>query len=504
MNRRMIADAVRRGVFETFEQDPYVALAEELKATLKQLDEKYGSVVTPLRERFERLDAHQREVDEGLRSARAEAAEVLGQFAEAKQRLDGLEAAKAALEAQLEEFTRSGQIVSGAPDASALAEQMAEVEWIREMRAYVKNPAAERAGIHRFGDESAPTPGDVAEVRLYHAAYGRYLRGGVANLHQLRGGMPEETFAVGSSLYHPSFGFAVPVTYTGRMMAELFTYGSFRSDALVRMAVGNVVHLMFTAGKVTVTVGNDRLPYNPGDLPEGYDVQYGVDKWQATVSMTSDTIEDVQNLPGFLAMQAGARWAEVEGDKHVNGNGANQPLGVLSTAKADTAITSLDKDEEPIGTIKAVKSGVAAAIHNTSSTAAGYAASPLAHAIWNLHGRYRPRAKIYMNRITYATYLTLVDGDGQYLMPPSMREPGGMMLFGYPVSINDHFPDIAANAYPAMVADLRNGYEIADRRGMMTLVDPFSDKPNTEYTFTWRSGGRPADTRAIRLIKCAA
>ena len=484
-------------LYEQLEPDPYVELANDIKANLKKLEDTHGEAVTGLRERFEKLDENQRDTDEGLKRAKKDAADAVAEASKALELLAAAEKRQSELETQVEEFTRGGGFGGQAPDEETLA----EADHMRELAPMVANPDAPLAEVRRFGDEAPLDAAATQNVVRYRAAYGRFLRGRQPNFIQLQGAMPDETFSVGSQMYNPSYGFMVPVTYTNRMIKELFTHGTIRGDALVRNAVGNVVHLMYTAGKTTITIGNENLPYEVGDIPEGFDIQYSVDKWQCTVSLTSDVVEDVRSLPSFLASQAGMRYAEVEADKHIHGTGVNQPLGLLSTPKTDVDIGSLDKSEEPLGTIKAVKSGVANALHSTTTTAAGYAVNPFAHAIWNLHGRYRSRAKIYMNRLTYVDVLTMVDGDGQYLLPTSIRDPGGFRILGHMVVINDHLPDIGNGAYPVIVGDLRQGYEIADRRGVMALIDPYTDKPRIEYTYTWRSGGRPADTRALRLIK---
>ena len=493
--------------FERLEADPSARLATEIRTELGRLESNYGQAVTELRTKYEALDAHRATTDEGLEAAKRDAADAAAKLSEALAKLEGADRAQKALELQIEEFTRSGLTVPGAAgDERAQAELLQEHAHLVSMREFLANNPTEHRmpSLHVFGDEDPPSPADITEVRRYRAGYQRYLRARESNFRALSGTMPDETFAVGSSAWHPSFGFAVPVTYTNRMIQELFTAGTLRGLALVRGAVGNTVHLMHISGKVAMSVGNEHTAYTPGELPQGFDIQYGVNKWVATVSLTSDTLEDVPDLAGFLATQAGARYAELEGDKHINGTGVDQPLGILQTPKSDNAIDALTKTEAPIGTIKAVKSGQAAAIHDTSKAAAGYNFNPIVHAIYNLHGRYRPRAVIMLNRLSYATVLLMRGDDGQYMLPVSVRDSGAMSIFGHRVVINDHMPDIAANAYPVLVGDLSQGYEIADRRGMMALIDPYSSKPDVEYTFTWRSGGRPADTRALRLIKCAA
>ena len=465
-----------------------------------QTGEKFNKSLTDLRAEFEAAqksgNADAADVKAKLEKFSVEFGDTAKLMQELQQKSEAEAKAREELEAKIVELERKG-IASATDDADYIRDAM--------HLAAMQDEVAGKKTI-RFADDVAALP-TAKEVKLADAAFMRYLHGGQ---RELDSNMPAETFAVGSGLFNPSFGIMIPATYTGRIISELYTAGSLRGLALMRTVGSDSVKLMRFSGKTTVRVGRELQDWSAGDLPKGYNIEYPVVDYASTVPLHPNTIEDSQfGLVDFLTGEARMAINETEALHHVMGDGVQKPVGFLTLEKDDTAIGSVSKTESDFGKIRAVNTGNATGVgHGTASNAA-FAYNPLIAAFASMHSRYRGNARIIMNRLTFSEYARLRDADGNYLMgvAPAMDAKmagGAMSILGAPVVINDHMPDVGANNYPVAIADWMQAYEIADRRGISMLVDPYSSKPDVEYTITHRSGGRPADTRAIRLLKCAA
>jgi len=475
--------------------------SENLAELIGKAETQLAESVTAAREEFRKgvdtLTADQREKFDKFESDIADAAaEVSKLAAAAKEETERREE----LEAKVVELSRVA--VGGVgDDDDMLAARIA----LTQLRGEV---AGKPTRI--YGDETASELATAEDVKAADAAFNRYVAGGERDFNALQGRMPENTFAVGSGIFAPSYGIAVPAHMSGRIIGELYTYGSLRGLALVRSGVqGDSVKLMRFVGKTSVKVGREVTDWSPGDLPKGYNIEYPIADWSSTTSLHRNVIEDAAfDVQGFLRQEATMALGETEAEYHITGDGDQKPLGIMTLSKTDVDATGDVAGEAAFGTVKAVKTGAAGAVgHGTASNDA-FGFNPALAAVNGLHSRYRMNSTWLMSRTAYARFAMVRDADGNYLMPMSeqlVREGGGLSLVQRPVRINDHMPALANNAYFAAIADWMQAYEIADRsRAMFALVDPYTDKPNVEITLARRSGGRPADTRAIRLLKASA
>ncbi len=463
-------------------------VGEELNKSISDIQTEVNQLKTSgtlAADQVEKLESMKTEVGESAK-ALSEASEKLQAL---EKRLDEQEALAQKLKSQ------------GAAGTSGDADYRKAAAHLAEMRAELSG-----AKTHLFGDESDENLPSADEVLRHETAFLRYASQSKSKeLGQVN--MPEETLAVGSSLFNPSFGIAIPASMTGRMIGELYEFGSLRGLALERTVGSGSVKLMRFSGKVGLAVGNENVSWDAGDLPKGYDVSYPVVDWVATISLNRDTVEDAQfGLVDFLSNEARSAYGEKEAEYHITGDGVQKPTGILTIPTTDVSVGSLTKRETDFTKVTTVKSGVSAKLGHDTATNASYGLNPLIKMVNSLHNRYRTGATFLMNRLTFSEVVQMRDTDGNYYVNPLTMAgaPGNLRILGYPVRINDNMPDLAANSLSVAVGDWSQAYEIADRRGVFMLVDPYSNKPNIEYSFHWRSGGRPADTRAYRLLKAAA
>lgn len=210
---------------------------------------------------------------------------------------------------------------------------------------------------------------------------------------------------------------------------------------------------------------------------------------QATQTALDDICFDVE---GWLAQEIAAEFAVMENRAFTSGDGQNKPKGLLAY---DTAATK--DDTRAFGTLQFIKSGAAA----TLGEAPGDVLIDLITALKTGH---LTGARFMMNRTTLAAIRKLKDNDENYLWQPGLQQGTPSLLLGYPVTVNDDFPDIGANAFPIAFGNFANAYAVVDRIGIRMLRDPYTNKPMVGFYSTKRVGGMLKDSEAVKLIKCSA
>jgi hypothetical protein len=77
-------------------------------------------------------------------------------------------------------------------------------------------------------------------------------------------------------------------------------------------------------------------------------------------------------------------------------------------------------------------------------------------------------------------------------------------LLGYPVTEDDNFADVGANAYPLAFGDFKKAYTIAEKPGLVVnLRDPYTNKPYVLFYMVKRVGGGVTNFEAFKVLKVA-
>ena len=308
-------------------------------------------------------------------------------------------------------------------------EEMAEdLAYIEQMRATVSGGKAE----HIFADtEKADL---TAETLMRHkAGYERYVRSTVRDLAKLESSMPSETFAVANSLFHPSFGFSIPV-YKGRTFQQIFTPGSMRECAMLQTVQGNTASLMYVSGKCTVTIDNQVSDLSDmGEIPELSEMAYRIVDWAVNFPINRNAITDsTYPIVSWITEQGAMARSEAEAKAHIQGTGAVK--GLIGGVKKAAGKTTPNMTEEPFGTVRVFKSGTNGKISSPNKGDAGYAFNVVNNALHSLHPRFRPNAKIIMARTTQALFSQLTNEDGTYFMEMNKNGTGS----AYDTRYSDH------------------------------------------------------------------
>jgi HK97 family phage major capsid protein len=212
----------------------------------------------------------------------------------------------------------------------------------------------------------------------------------------------------------------------------------------------------------------------------------------AMPAATQTLLDDAAiNIEQWLADEVSTTFAEQEGAAFINGNGVNQPRGLLSYEKVANASYAWGK----LGfTITGGASGFA-------SSAPGDA---IVRTYYSLKAGHRNGASWLISDGVMGSIATMKDGDGTYLFK-APQLPGEMgTLMGKPVLTDDNMDALAADKFPIAFGNFQRGYVIADRTGVRVLRDPYTAKPYVLFYTTKRVGGGVQDFEAIKLVKVAA
>jgi len=191
-----------------------------------------------------------------------------------------------------------------------------------------------------------------------------------------------------------------------------------------------------------------------------------------TIVLSRKMWEDVGGQA--IAQEAAGAFRVNEGIAFLNGTGVGQPEGLLTN-----------------GNIAAINGGDASLLtYDGLVTLTGA-----------LSGLYWNTATLAMNSNTLATVRKLKDSNGQpVLKDPAFGQPP--TIFGRPVAIFPHMPDIASGTTPIIFGDF-SYYMIADRTPLALLIDQYSGKPSVIFDFVRRIGGQAINGAAFKKLLIA-
>ena len=205
----------------------------------------------------------------------------------------------------------------------------------------------------------------------------------------------------------------------------------------------------------------------------------------ASQTLLDDSVVDIEQ---WLADEVQTEFAAQESSAFINGDGINQPAGLLSNAITDDSVRTGNE----LGYIATGVDG-------------GFPASDpsdiLLDLLYSVKQAYRANGRFLLNRSVLGQLRKFKDADGNYLWQPSTQAGEPARLLGYPVAEAEDMPGIGIGAHAIAFGDFKRGYLIVDRVGVRILRDPFSAKPFVLFYTTKRVGGGVQDFEAIKFLK---
>lgn len=121
-----------------------------------------------------------------------------------------------------------------------------------------------------------------------------------------------------------------------------------------------------------------------------------------------------------------------------------------------------------------------------------------------LKSAYRRNARWLFNRFTEGELMKLKDANENYILQPKAAIGEEPLLLGYPITISDAMPDMAADSLSLAFGDFKRAITIQVRPGLYIVRDNVTAYPNIYLNFSKRYGLMLRDSRAIKVMKFAA
>lgn len=190
---------------------------------------------------------------------------------------------------------------------------------------------------------------------------------------------------------------------------------------------------------------------------------------KATQSLIDDSEVNIEN---WLAERVADSFIKLENEAFVAGDGTNKPNGFLLNAK-----------------IEKIDAGSAVNVEM------------LMKLINSLDEGYIANASFIMNRKTLSLIQGLKDEEGRFIWNQSLADPLQQTIFGIPVIISSHMPDVEKDKLAIALGDFKSAYKIVDRTGINLMRDPYTEKPFVKFYAVKRVGGDVVNPSAVKLAK---
>lgn len=358
-------------------------------------------------------------------------------------------------------------IIDGAAGRSLEDEEVERYETLEGQlkRLQKSDEIAKRQAAYRSVTRSAVVTGIAPKADDgLERAFNHYLRTGQANadIVQLRA-QGEGTASEG--------GYMVPDGFRTKLVERMKAFGGI-AEVVENITTSTGQSLPWPTVDDTANVGE--IVAEGGTFASGADLVFGTAdlgayKYMAgggsnlplrvSVELLQDAAFDVE---GLVTRKLGERIARIQSTHLVTGTGSGQPLGIVYG-----------------------KTGVQAAANNALTYA------DLLNFVHSVDPAYREGARWAFNDTTLQLIRGLLDADGRPLVKGSTEgvanSPGADTLLGYPVTIDQAFPNRTAGSATinyGVFGNLSEGYVKRNVRDVQLIVNPWTRAANGQIEFT--------------------
>jgi len=191
---------------------------------------------------------------------------------------------------------------------------------------------------------------------------------------------------------------------------------------------------------------------------------------------TQSIIDDSEiNIESWLAERLIDSFVRLENEAFITGDGTNKPKGLLKDTKVEAIAAGTEVTPEML--LKLINS---------------------------LEEGYLANASFLMNRGTLSAIQSLKDTTGRFIWQQSLTDPLKQSVFGVPIVISSHMPEIGADSLSIAIGDFKSAYKIVDRSEINLIRDPYTDKPFVRFYSVKRVGGDVVNPLAVKFAKFSA
>lgn len=383
-------------------------------------------------------------------------------------------------------------ILDEAGDAPLSDTQVAEIDRLESEIRGINKTIEIRARAAAYQTVTSPVitagaPVPDAQVRAFET----YLRGGTPDPKLLTRAQSEGVGSQG--------GYLVPAGTRDKLVECLYSFGGL--SAVVEeytSATGETV----TWPTISDGTSDAAIAARAGITPENSEFTFGGDlvfgeaalsayKYTTTgpnsdpLRVSVELLQDAKyNVEDIIAKHFANRIGRAQARHWATGNGVGQPQGILTQTAEVELVTA-----------------------NTFANAAnGYA--KLLEIEAALDSAYLPNARWVFNRVVWNQIRAIVDADGRPLIQANNEagiggKVGNYTLLGYPVTIDESFPDPAQNVNFMVFGDVRSGYVIRRVGAIHVVVNPWTraEFGQVEFTAWERADGLIQDACAFVTVK---
>lgn len=284
-------------------------------------------------------------------------------------------------------------------------------------------------------------------------------------------------------------GYLVPPAATGRIIKRLYDFVTMRRLASVVSISTDALEGIVDRDEVGYGWVGETQPRPDTDTPELGKYRLQAHEMYASPKATQKLLDDAAiDIEGWLATKVADKFARVENDAFINGNGVNMPRGLFTYPTATT-----DDASRAWGTFQHVTSGTNGSFAN---------ADMLFDLIGKLKGGYLQSATFLTRREAVTSIRKLKESTtNAYMWQPGLQQGQPDRLLGYPIEVDQDIPALASGSLSMALGDFAEAYTIVDRIGIRTLRDPYTDKPYVKFYSTRRVGGGAISFDAVKFVK---
>lgn len=326
-----------------------------------------------------------------------------------------------------------------------------------------------------FGEKGHSAPRDEVtpeRVREAKRAFRDYLRKGDERM------APEEVKLL-STQDAANGGYLVYPEFAQEIIKDLTEISRVRSIARVQQTATNVFKV---PKRLTLP---SAAWVGEGDTDEQSESTYGIEEipngtMRATSKATREQLGDAAfDMEAQIREDFSEAFSSAEGLSFVTGDGVGKPEGFMTNPDVDGSTIT----------------GSASAVTYTGLV-------NLAH---GLNANYIAQARYVMNLRTLGDVRLLEDGAGNLLFQPASADMPSTIT-GWPFTILQDMPAVAAGNYPVAFGDFRRAYRIIERVMFDLLRDPYTAKRDgaVEFTGFMRVGGQVVLASAIRKLEVSS
>ncbi|AUN23759.1 hypothetical protein RSJ21_00205 (plasmid) [Clostridium botulinum] len=302
----------------------------------------------------------------------------------------------------------------------------------------------------------------------YKSAFDSYARTGVVNETLEKKAMSTDS--------NPDGGYLVTPTMANKIIERVREISPIRQIANIETISNSNAYKVpkennddFNAGWVGER--EDRPETDTGKLQM---VNIPLHEQYAQPGITRSLLTDSAfNWESYITKKIYNKFARMEGQAFINGDGVNKPKGFLFEPEKQ-GISIIEKKLDFDGLIDLQS---------------------------ELLEEYLAGAQWVLNRFTLRDIRKLKNANGDYIWQPSTQigSPSTILEYGYKLATD--MPTPKAGAYSVAFGNFRDAYTIVDGVGMYTLRDEYTKKPNILFYTTRRIGGGVEMEDAIKILK---